>query len=86
MVDPFEYAPVGIHQQVALTPLDLFARIVSNGGTLLGGFDALRVNDASRGPRMTTLLASRLASVLGPTSSQALVYFTRLLAPFALFQ
>ena len=57
---PFEYASVGINQQVALASLDLFARIVSNGGTLLCGFDALRVDDASRGPRMTTLLGSIL--------------------------
>jgi len=45
---------------VALASFDLFARIVSNGGTLLGGFDALRVDDASRRPRMTTLLGSIL--------------------------
>ena len=57
---PFKHASVGIDQQVALASLDLFAGIVSNGGTLLGGFDALRVDDASRGPRTASLLGSIL--------------------------
>ena len=42
--------PQGIHEQVALAPADLLARIVADGlATLLGAFDALAVEDGRSG-------------------------------------
>ena len=44
-----EAAPVGVHQRVALAPVDLLAGVVTARAAGLGGLDALAVDDRGRG-------------------------------------